>query len=270
MNNRDDFSQRVKNILCERVGGKCSNPDCRHETKGPHSDSKKRVSIGQAAHITAASKGGPRYNPDMTSEQRKDIENGIWLCDSCAKMIDSDENQYPVELLKMWKSMAEYEQYCAINQKANSLEKNYGFENRKNVACRKTKEALENLHNTLQYGYEYWKLNFEDCFKGYDLENELDNHWELYRTNLEQIYSYEDKQAILYATIAEYALDLGVELCDEINGYCSLLKFVYQSDTCGIYNNYWRCFFEMLSENINSLVNRKKTIDTLLHQRYLV
>lgn len=64
--------------------------------------------------------------------------------------------------------------------------------------------------------------------------------------------------------------DLGVELCEEIKGYCSLLKFVYQSDNCGLYNNYWRCFFEMLSKNINSLVNYKKTIDTLLHQRYLV
>ncbi len=270
MNSRDDFSQKVKDILCERVGGKCSNPDCRHETKGPHSDSKKRVSIGQAAHITAASKGGPRYNPNMTSEQRRDIENGIWLCDSCAKMIDSDENQYPVELLKMWKSMAEYEQYCAINQNANLLERNCGFENRKKVACRKTKEALENLHNTLYYAYEYWKLNFANRFKGYDLENELDNHWELYRTNLEQIYAYKEKEAILHTTIAEYALDLGTELCDEINGYCVLLKFVYQSDNCGLYNNYWRCFFEMLSENINSLVNCKKTIDSLLHQRYSV
>ena len=270
MNSRDDFSQKVKDILCERVGGKCSNPDCRHETKGPHSDSKKRVSIGQAAHITAASKGGPRYNPNMTSEQRRDIENGIWLCDSCAKMIDSDESQYPVELLKMWKSMAEYEQYCAINRKANLLERNCEFENRKKVACRKVKEAIDNLHNTLYYAYEYWKLNFADRFKSYDLENELDNHWELYRTNLEQIYAYEEKQEILHAIIAEYALDLGAELCNEINGYCNLLKFVYQSDTCGIYNNYWRCFFEMLSTCFEILVGIKKTVDDILYRQYSV
>lgn len=270
MNSRDDFSQKVKDILCERVGGKCSNPDCRRETKGPHSDSKKRVSIGQAAHITAATKGGPRYDPNMTSEQRKSIDNGIWLCDSCAKMIDSDANQYPVELLKMWKSTAEYEQYRVINQKANPLEINYGIENRRNVACRKTKEALENLHSTLQYAYGFWKLNFGDRFEGYDLENELDNHWGLYQPNLEQIYTYEEKQSILHATINEYALDLGAELCEKIDGYCSLLEFSYQSDNCGLYNNYWRCFFEMLSKNISSLTNYKKTIDTLLHQRYLV
>ena len=79
---RDDFSQKTKDTLSERVGGKCSNPNCRRETKGPHSDAQKRVSIGQAAHITAAAPGGPRYDPNLTPDQRKDIDNAIWLCDS--------------------------------------------------------------------------------------------------------------------------------------------------------------------------------------------
>jgi len=35
MNKRDDFSQKTIDTLCERVGGKCSNPNCRRETKGP-------------------------------------------------------------------------------------------------------------------------------------------------------------------------------------------------------------------------------------------
>lgn len=139
MDNRDDFSQKTKDILCERVGGKCSNPDCRCETKGPHSDLWKRVSKGQAAHITAASEGGPRYDPNISSEQRKSIDNGIWLCNSCAKMIDSDEIQYPVELLRYWKSKAEYAQFCAINQKDNFSEINRGFERRKILLAEKQK-----------------------------------------------------------------------------------------------------------------------------------
>lgn len=268
MDKRDDFSQKTKDILCERVGGKCSNPYCRRETKGPHSNSHKRVSIGQAAHITAASKGGPRYDSDLSSEERKSIDNGIWLCDVCAKMIDSDEAHYSVELLRVWKSQAEYEQLCAISQKTNLTQTNYGFESRKNVACRKTKEALENLHNILEYAYEYWKLNFANRFKGYDLENEIDDHWELYQTKLEQIYTFREKQAILQDTVVEYALDLGVELCEAIDEYCKLLNFIYQSDNCGLYDNYWRCFFEMISENISLLISLKKTIDTLLYQMY--
>ena len=143
MNKRDDFSQKTIDTLCERVGGKCSNPNCRRETKGPHSNPQKRVSIGEAAHITAAAEGGPRYNPDLTPEERSSIENGIWLCRSCVRLIDSDERVYSIELLRMWKYAAEYEQSCIINQTDNWLKTNVVFENRKNIACRKAKEALD-------------------------------------------------------------------------------------------------------------------------------
>lgn len=41
MNKRDESSKVVKDICCEIVGGKCSNPHCRKEIKGPHSDAEK-------------------------------------------------------------------------------------------------------------------------------------------------------------------------------------------------------------------------------------
>lgn len=270
MDNRDDFSQKTKDILCERVGGKCSNPDCRCETKGPHSDLRKRVSKGVAAHITAASEGGPRYDPNISSEQRKSIDNGIWLCNSCATMIDSDEIQYPVELLRFWKSKAEYDQFCAINQKNNLSEINREVERRKDIACRKTKEVLEDLHSILQYAYEYWKLNFAGHFREYELENELEAHWMLYKDKLEQINTYEEKKTALRKVTVEYSLDLGPQLCKEIDEYCSSLNFIFQSDCCGIYNNYWSCFFEMISKNISLVDEHKKVIDSLLYQRYLI
>jgi len=43
----------------------------------------------------------------MTKEQRRSPENGIWLCQSCAKLVDNDEIRYPVEFLKRWKNLAE-------------------------------------------------------------------------------------------------------------------------------------------------------------------
>lgn len=73
------FSQKIIETLCERVGGKCSNPNCRIETKGPHSNPQKMVSIGEAAHITAAAEGGPRYNPDLAPEERSSIETANHL-----------------------------------------------------------------------------------------------------------------------------------------------------------------------------------------------
>ena len=38
-----DFSERIKRVLCERVGGRCSNPKCRRETLGPHKKADKRL-----------------------------------------------------------------------------------------------------------------------------------------------------------------------------------------------------------------------------------
>jgi hypothetical protein len=65
------------------------------------------LNIGVAAHITAASPGGPRYDPNLSAEDRKSPDNGIWLCQSCAKLIDSDQQRYTVSLLREWKRLAE-------------------------------------------------------------------------------------------------------------------------------------------------------------------
>ncbi|MBB0027245.1 hypothetical protein [Ralstonia pickettii] len=43
----------------------------------------------------------------MTAEQRSDIDNGIWLCQNCATMIDRDAERYSVAMLKGWKRQAE-------------------------------------------------------------------------------------------------------------------------------------------------------------------
>jgi tetratricopeptide (TPR) repeat protein len=104
---RDDFDARTKETLARRVGYRCSNPGCRQLTSGPQEDPTKAVNIGVAAHITAASEGGPRYDPGLSAEERRSVDNGIWLCQNCAKLIDSDVRQYTPELLREWKRQAE-------------------------------------------------------------------------------------------------------------------------------------------------------------------
>ena len=42
----------------------------------------------------------------MTPEQRTSAENGIWLCTIHAKVVDSDETHYTVELLRQWQARA--------------------------------------------------------------------------------------------------------------------------------------------------------------------
>jgi hypothetical protein len=104
---REEFSQKVKTILGQRVNYLCSNPSCHEFTSGPHSDENKPLILGIAAHICAASQGGPRYNPAQTVEERKSAANGIWLCDRHAREIDSDRARFSESLLKDWKAQTE-------------------------------------------------------------------------------------------------------------------------------------------------------------------
>lgn len=106
---RDDFTEATKKLLAERVGYICSNPFCRRVTVGPQIGGEKTVNIGEAAHICAASPGGKRYDPEMTSDKRKSVDNGIWMCRTHAALIDRDEKYFTVEMLKKWKEDAERE-----------------------------------------------------------------------------------------------------------------------------------------------------------------
>lgn len=107
MPNRDDFAASVKNLLAQRVGYCCSNPDCCRQTSGPEATADGAVNIGVAAHITAAAPGGPRFDPQMASGQRSAAANGIWLCSACSSLIDRDVARYTQTLLLEWKASAE-------------------------------------------------------------------------------------------------------------------------------------------------------------------
>lgn len=110
MSKRDNFSERTRRTIAERVNLICSNPNCRCSTFFPKAGTiDKSANFGVAAHITAASKGGPRFDPSMDQEQRSSARNGIWLCNNCSRIIDVDEERYPPKLLLEWKRFSELE-----------------------------------------------------------------------------------------------------------------------------------------------------------------
>lgn len=107
-NTRDNFTSDTIRRAASRVGYRCSFPDCPCATVGASMENEEKVSTtGVAAHICAAAPGGPRYDESMSSDERKSINNCIWLCQNHAKLIDTDEKTYTVEILKKWKKDAE-------------------------------------------------------------------------------------------------------------------------------------------------------------------
>ncbi len=104
-NNADRFNKDTRDRLAARVCLKCSVCGC--PTAGPADDSYDRVMLGEAAHICAAAPGGARYDPGQSSEQRRSIANGIWVCAKCVKRIDDDAGRFTVAELKRIKDEAE-------------------------------------------------------------------------------------------------------------------------------------------------------------------
>lgn len=113
---RDDFSASVKQHLANRVNQRCSNPDCRATTSGPQLEPEGSINVGVAAHITAASAGGPRFDAALSPENRTSAANGIWLCQTCAKLVDNDALRFPADFLRAWKVRAEAEAFEQIGR----------------------------------------------------------------------------------------------------------------------------------------------------------
>lgn len=173
-NKRDDFTPTVKTKLAKRVAFICSNPSCQKLTIGPNTKNGMN-NIGVAAHICAASPGGPRYDETMTEIERKSIDNGIWLCQSCAKLIDSDVSKYTVKLLKDWKEEME-----------NTISLNFG----KRINLKK-KNKLEYAFDTLRDIDNWTKIKEKNIDGYYFKENpsymieKIDND-----NNNKEFYSY--------------------------------------------------------------------------------
>ncbi len=102
-------------------GNECSAPDCSNKLIARDG----QTIVSKICHIEAASVNGPRFNPNMTDDERRHFDNLILLCDECHSIIDNPENEskYPVVLLKEWKKEHEGKrQYSILTQKTSLLD----------------------------------------------------------------------------------------------------------------------------------------------------
>jgi hypothetical protein len=94
---RDEFSPVTKELLAKRAGYMCAFPGCRRLTVGLSEDRLTETTmVGVAAHITAASQHGPRYNASLLPEERSSERNGVWTCQTHGKLIDDNPSTHTV------------------------------------------------------------------------------------------------------------------------------------------------------------------------------
>lgn len=225
-NNRDDFDPETIRAAEERVGLLCSFCGCL--TKAASAESTKKVSsIGVAAHICAASPGGPRYDPSMTSEQRKSIENCIWMCETHAKLIDTDVVSYPRERLLEMKNAAEERIRKALDEGKRGFNfiESSGFEITitKGVLEEAIKEGnyskLKNILNSLekvpkttelQDLFDYYKIVYSFYCDRTELRQILEN----YKIKAKKIYINDIAELFISFRSIEY-LTLIIDSCDK-------------------------------------------------------
>lgn len=99
-----EFSKSVKSALAHRAAYICANPDCRCLTLNLIGDDSSRVSYRGRAVAICGPEGGPRYVAGMSNNQRKAIDNAIFLCAKCAELTSRNKGaHYPAEMLREWK-----------------------------------------------------------------------------------------------------------------------------------------------------------------------
>ena len=109
---RDEFQPDVRRNLERLAGHVCSI--CRATTTGANANGSGLITVGCASHIRAAAPVGPRYDPEMTRDERRSVANGIWLCRDHGDAIDDDEGFFTVEKLHRFKRAAEIDSFRRV------------------------------------------------------------------------------------------------------------------------------------------------------------
>ena len=97
---RDRVPPAQEKVVVARSGNKCAYPGCGLDlTIDSKTDGDRPKATGKVAHIAAASPGGPRYDPKMTSEQRGSAQNLIYLCGPHHDAVDTQLEYHTREFL---------------------------------------------------------------------------------------------------------------------------------------------------------------------------
>ena len=95
------ISLKTVKQLFAMCANRCSHPGC---SQAMVTDS--GIVVGEICHITACRPKGPRYNPNLSDDERDSFANLILLCPTHHKLADDDKARYTPDLLRDLKQMA--------------------------------------------------------------------------------------------------------------------------------------------------------------------
>lgn len=145
---RKDFSYPTKLKIAAYCNNMCAFPTCAKKVLGGRinaDDLENGFSKGVFAHIIGASSKGPRHTTETNNIDLDDVSNGILLCEEHHKLIDDNEEDYPIEVLKQWKAKIEsnfknllfIKDYKSWNIEISSLVKSPKFGQESSEICEK-------------------------------------------------------------------------------------------------------------------------------------
>ncbi len=176
---RKDFSSSDKIKLAQRSGYICSYPSCEALTIAASEESdRKTSSIGMACHIYAASEGlnAKRTNLNLTDDEVSGISNGIWMCYTHGKLIDTDDVRFTPKILFEWKRISEkiasFRQETGSDYKTayKSIKLSSLIENKINLPKEFNVNKLigNAIHDSCLINL--WGKEFTDCIRDFTIE----------------------------------------------------------------------------------------------------
>lgn len=176
-------SQKTIKKISILSGNTCAFPKCTMSLVDEESGS----ITAQICHIKAKNSGGARYDSTQTNQERDAFENLILMCPVHHKVIDDDEESYPVERLE--KIKANHESRIPESSEQGNLEKllenylrsitekgNFPSDSLKTIKeensslIKAQKLAAEKTHNTRR---QEWLYSQDGLLDGINSVNEI-------------------------------------------------------------------------------------------------
>ncbi|MFA5197313.1 MAG: SAVED domain-containing protein [Patescibacteria group bacterium] len=117
--NRPSISESVRLRLWVKAAGFCEFCGC-GEYLLTDSLTLNSGNYSNIAHIISWTESGPRGDKELSTKLASELSNLMLMCPKHAKLIDTEVNDFPVELLRKWKKEHE--------DKVRMIMKNYGGE----------------------------------------------------------------------------------------------------------------------------------------------